>query len=129
MSVSALLNGILDINVKKITTNEVSSNGGDILIDAYHGKLQINGTTGAILIDGTTTFVGNNHIGQATIPSGDSEIVVPFDGMNNDAVILITPMGDIVNFWVEPTTDQFTIHTATTLTTDVKFSYFILKFD
>ena len=111
MSVSALLNGILDINVKKITTNEVSSNGGNILID------------------GTTTFVGNNHIGQATIPNGDSEIEVPFVGMNNDAIILITARYQVSGLWVVADTDKFTIFTTTAVAVDTKVDYFILKYD
>jgi hypothetical protein len=109
MSVSTLLNGILDINVKKITTNEVSSNGGNILID------------------GTTTFVGNNHIGEAIIPNGDSEIEVPFVGMNNDAVILLTSRNTVSNLWVEADTDKFTIFTDTTVGADTRVNYFILK--
>ena len=111
MSVSALLNGILDINVKKITTNEVSSNGGNILID------------------GTTTFVGNNHIGEATIPDTTTQVVVPFTGMNNDAVILLTSRNSVSSLWVVAGTDQFIIETATPVQADTKVNYFILKYD
>jgi hypothetical protein len=129
MSVSALLNGILDINVKKITTNEVSSNGGNILIDALNGKLEINGTNGNILIDGTTTFVGNNHIGEATIEDTHTQVVVPFNGMNNDAIILLTSRNSVSSLWVVAGTNQFIIETATPVAADTKVNYFILKYN
>jgi hypothetical protein len=109
MSVSALLNGFLDINVKKITTNEVSSNGGNILID------------------GTTTFDNNNHIGEATILDTHTETTVPFIGMNNDAVILLTSRNSVSSLWVVAGTDEFIIETATPVGADTKVNYFVLK--
>jgi hypothetical protein len=110
MSVSTLLNGILDINVKKITTNEIESIG-NLNISAL--KITLN----------------SNGIGKTTLPTGDTKIKVDVKGMNNDAIILLTPRDNIVNFWVEPDDEFFTIHTDTAPHTDVRFFYFILKYD
>jgi hypothetical protein len=110
MSVSALLNGFLDINVKKITTNEIESIGN---LNITAPKITLN----------------SNGIGEATIPTGDTEVKVDVKGMNNDAIILLTPKDNIVNFWVEPDDEFFTIHTDTAPHTDVRFFYFILKYD
>ena len=112
MSICALFNGLLDINVKKITTNEVLSNGGNIIID------------------GTTTFSSNNHIGQTMIPSlGTTSAAIPIPNMNNDAVILITARNSIDSLWVVPITGSFTVQTATPAGADIYVDYFVLKAD
>jgi hypothetical protein len=111
MSVSALLNGILDINVKKLNTNEIESIGN------------LNITAPRIILS-------SNGIGEATIPNGDTEVKVDVKGMNNDAIILLTPRDNIVNFWVEPDNGEFfTIYTDTAPHTDVRFFYFILSYE
>jgi accessory colonization factor AcfC len=111
MSVSALLNGILDINVKKLNTNEIKS------ID----NLKI--TAQRIILS------SNDGIGKTRLLTGDTEVKVDVKGMNNDAIILLTPRDNIVNFWVEPDDEFFTIHTDTAPHTDVRFFYFVLSYE
>lgn len=112
MSVNTLLNGILDINVKNITANSLNAPSS-----ANHN----------LIIDGTTTFKGNNHIGQAVIPHGAMvSAPVHIDNMNNDAVILITSREPNTGIWVVPTDDSFTVHTGVAVAADTRIDYFVL---
>ena len=125
MSVNTLLNGILDINVKNVITNDITAkklvSNGDLSIFP-NGNLYINGTT---------IFSGNNHIGQAVIPIGATvSDPVPINGMNNDAIILITSKQPNTGIWVVPINDSFTVHTSVVVATnDMHIDYFVLKAD
>ena len=108
MSVSALLNGILDITVKKLNTKIIKS------ID------NLNITAPKITLS-------SNSIGRVVMQAGQAEVVVDVDGMNTNAIILATPMNQIVDFWVIPDDDKFTIYTDGYVGSDVMFSYFVLN--
>lgn len=124
MSVNTLLNGILDINVKNVITNDITAK-----------KLVSNGDlsifpNGNLYITGTTIFNGNNHIGKVLIPT--SAVVsdpVPINGMNNDAIILITSKQPNTGIWVVPIDDSFTVHTSVAVATNTIVDYFVLKAD
>jgi len=124
MSVSALLNGILDINVKNVITNDITAK-----------KLVSNGdlsifSNGNLSIEGTTIFNGNNHIGKTLIESGQMvSNLVPITGMNNDAIILITSEGPTTDLHVVSINDSFTVHTSVAVAVDTQINYFVLKAD
>ena len=102
MSVSALLNGFLDINVRSISTKR---------------------------IDGTVEFKDNNNIDNVLLPANQTQVVVPYAGMNNDAYIMLTSKNSIDSLWVVTGTDQFTIETATPVASDRQITYFVLAKD
>lgn len=102
MSVQALLDGILSINVKNITTKR---------------------------IEGTLEFRSNNNIDNVILPANQTQVIVPYAGMNNDAYIMLTAKSPIDSLWVVAGTNQFTIETATPVASDRQITYFVLSID